>query len=168
MSLCLPWKIFTLLGSWRCIKNCYYLINSQLNIRHKKQSPCKTFLCNRADTPKIKAYVKEFHQTFLNKYPVDDVNSYVNEMWSCIQSNLLTLLENKVPSKLSSSKSLPPWINNETKSLIRNKKIWYKKAKTRNNSESWKTYSEHKRETQKQLQDRSWRLGSGLNRGRQN
>ena len=98
----------------------------------------------------MKTYVKEFHQTYLYKYPVDDTNLYVNEMWSCIQSNLLTLLENNVPSKLSSSKSLPPWINNETKRLIRNKKLWYKKAKTRNNSEAWKIYSEYKRETQKQ------------------
>ena len=58
----------------------------------------------------------------------DDANSDVNEMWSCIQSNLLIILENNVPSKLSSSKSLPPWINNETKRLIWNKKLWYKKA----------------------------------------
>ena len=126
------------------------IINSRLRLRHQKQPRRKILLWNRADTPKIKAAAKEFRQNFLDKYPVDDANSDVNEMWSCIQSNLLTILENNVPSKLSSSKSLPPWINNETKRLIRNKKLWYKKAKTRNNSESWKIYSEYKRETQKQ------------------
>ena len=106
------------------------LLNKQpLQLHHQKQSRYKIFLWNRASTLKMKTYVKEFHQTYLYKYrPVDDANLYVNEMWSCIQSNLLTLLENNVPSKLSSSKPLPPWINNETKSLIRNKKIWYKKA----------------------------------------
>ena len=99
---------------------------------------------------KCKQQRKNFAKFFLDKYHVDDTNSDVNEMWSCIPSNLLTTLENNIPSELSSSKLLPPWTNNETKRLVRKKKLWYKKAKTRNNSESSKTYSEYKRESQKQ------------------
>ena len=56
---------------------------------------------------KCKQQRKNFINFFLDKYPVDDANSDVNEMWSCIPSNLLTTLENNIPSELSSSKLLP-------------------------------------------------------------
>ena len=58
---------------------------------------------------KCKQQRKNFAKFFLDKYHVDDANSDVNEMWSCIQSNLLTILENNVRSKLSSTKS-HPWV----------------------------------------------------------
>ena len=76
---------------------------------------------------KCKQQRKNFAKFFLDKYHVDDANSDVNEMWSCIPSNLLTTLENNIPSELSSSKLLPPWINNETKRLVRKKKIMVQK-----------------------------------------
>merc|ERR1712240_566607 len=56
---------------------------------------------------KCKQQRKNFAKFFLDKYHVDDANSDVNEMWSCIPSNLLTTLENNIPSELSSSKLLP-------------------------------------------------------------
>ena len=70
---------------------------------------------------KCKQQRKNFAKFFLDKYHVDDTNSDVNEMWSCIPSNLLTTLENNIPSELSSSKLLPPWINNETKRHVEKK-----------------------------------------------
>ena len=78
----------------------------------------------------MKAAAKEFRQFFLDKYPVDDANSDVNEMWSCIQSNLLTILENNVPSKLSSSKFLHPWINKKLKGSF-GKKIMVQKCQNK-------------------------------------
>merc|ERR1711873_53081 len=69
--------------------------------------------------------------------------------WSCIPSNLLTTLENNIPSELSSSKLLPLGLIMKLKDMSE-KKLWYKKTKTRSNSESSKTYSEYKRESQKQ------------------
>ena len=78
---------------------------------------------------KCKQQRKNFAKFFLDKYPVDDANSDVNEMWSCIPSNLLTTLENNIPSELSSSKLLPPWINNETKRHVEKKNYGTKKTK---------------------------------------
>ena len=78
---------------------------------------------------KCKQQRKNFAKFFLDKYHVDDANSDVNEMWSCIPSNLLTTLENNIPSELSSSKLLPPWINNETKRHVGKKNYGTKKPK---------------------------------------
>ena len=74
----------------------------------------------------------------------------VNDMWLFIKKNLLTILENNVPSKISSSKFWLPWISTSTKRLIRNKQIWYKKARARNDEKTWNRYKEIKRVAQKQ------------------
>ena len=63
------------------------IINSRLRLCQQKQPRRKILIWNRTDTPKMKAAAKEFRQNFLDKYPVDDANSDVNEMWSRIKSN---------------------------------------------------------------------------------
>ena len=94
----------------------------------------------------MKTDAKKFSQNFLSTY----TSMSVNDMWSSIKSNLLTILDDNVPSKLSTSKTFHPWITTETKRLIRNKQIWYQKAKRRNDEKTWKKYHEIKKLVQKQ------------------
>ena len=61
-------------------------------------------------------------------------------MGSCIQNNLDLIVDDNVPSKFSSTKIFPPWINTQTKRLIKNKNKWFQRAKKRNDPESWKKY----------------------------
>jgi capsular polysaccharide biosynthesis protein len=42
-----------------------------------------------------------------------------------------------------------PWITTQTKRLIRNKSLWYQKAKQKNDANSWKKYKEYKKLAQK-------------------
>ena len=70
-------------------------------------------------------------------------------MWTNIKTNLLTILEKNVPSKITSSKNHQPWITIQTKRLIRQKQRWFQKAKNCNSEKVWKKYKEIKKNCQK-------------------
>ena len=71
-------------------------------------------------------------------------------MWNCIKDNLILIMDDNVPSKISSSKYFYPWITKQTKRLIRNKNIWFQKAKQRKTDKSWNKYKDYKKFVQKQ------------------
>ena len=119
---------------------------SQLQIKHQKQQKNKIRFWNKANITKMKTDATKSSQTFLSTC----TKMNVNDMWSHIKTNLLNILDDNVPSKLSSSKTFHPWITTEIKRLIRNKQIWYQKAKKRNDEKSWKKYNELKKLVQKQ------------------
>ena len=104
-------------------------------------------LWNRADTNQMKTDTKNFSTLFLKTHKN---STDVNSMWTCIQSNLTTILEDNVPTKMSSSKVYHPWITTETKRLIRNKQILYQKAMSRNSDQAWHKFRAVKKLAQKQ------------------
>ena len=73
----------------------------------------------------------------------------VNNMWLFIKTNILSIIKENVPTKQTSTKFSKPWINSQTKRLIRNKNLWYQKAKQRNDVESWNKYRNYKKLAQK-------------------
>ena len=122
------------------------IVDSRLQLLHQKQPKRKIRLWNKANIDQIKRDADAFKNLFIDTHK--DLG--VNDMWLFIKKNLLTILENNVPSKTSSSKFWLPWISTTTKRLIRNKNIWYKKAKARNDEKTWKKYKEIKRVAQKE------------------
>ena len=58
-------------------------------------------------------------------------------MWLCIKNNIHTIIEDNVPTKMSSTKVYQPWITTQGKRFIRNKNLWYQKAKQKNDTYSW-------------------------------
>ena len=105
-------------------------------------------LWNKANLENLKKDALEYCKKFKNLYenkPVSDINI----IWSDIKQNLFNVLECNVPTKIASTKYYHPWINTQIKRLIRNKNIWYQKAVTRNDTQTWKKYSEYKRLVQK-------------------
>ena len=123
-------------------------IESKLFIKTKKPAKREIRLWNQADMTQIKTDAESFAKFFIghfkNKHSTD-----INSMWSCIKINLLRILEMNVPTKMSSSKTFLPWITAQTKRLIRNKKLWYKRAKKRDNPKTWRQYKDVRRLAQK-------------------
>ena len=101
-------------------------IKNSLFIKKKKPTKRKILLWNRADVNKIKEKTHTFRTTFLNKF---STNSNVDEMWDYIKKEIFSIIDKYVPSKISSSKTHQPWINTETKKLIRKKIDGYTKQK---------------------------------------
>ena len=124
------------------------LIESKVSIQVKKPNSRKILLWNQVDMTKLKQDAKNFCNLFKQSHSNNkEVN--INKMWSCIKNNLQLILEDNVPFKNSSTKIFPPWITTQTKRLIRNKNLWYQRAKQRNDPESWKRYKDYKKLAQK-------------------
>ena len=122
------------------------LIESKLSVRHQKPQRRTILQWNKADVSKMKQDAKNFSSLFLATHKNSDVHS----MWPCIKKNLLTILEDNVPSKTTSSKVWHPWVTFETKRLIRNKQILFQKAKSRNTDQAWQKFKACKKLVQKQ------------------
>ena len=123
------------------------LIESKLSIKTKKPSSRTIHLWKQVDMSKLRQDAKNFNNLFIQSHSHN--KKPISTQWSCINKNLELILDDNVPTKNTSTKIFPPWITTQTKRLIRNKNLWYQKAKQRNDPESWKKYKDYKKLAQK-------------------
>ena len=121
-------------------------VEIRLSIIRKKPTKRRIQLWNRVDAIKMKIDVEKFRSNFLDNFTC---KNNVNDIWNHIKKEITSLIEKHVPSKMTSSKVHQPWINTETKRLIRKKNRWLQKAKKSNSPHFWKTYKKIKSHTQK-------------------
>ncbi|XP_072033236.1 uncharacterized protein [Amphiura filiformis] len=109
------------------------------DIRTKRQKPARRLilLWKKADMAVIKSQLHKFTTSFVSANTVD---SPVNSLWNQISTTLHGILEEHVPSKMTSTRFNQPWINNRLKSLSRRKMKAYKKAKKSNSPKDWSRY----------------------------
>ena len=93
---------------------------------------------------------------FFEKFNLD---SSINERWEFIKSNLLHILEETVPSKMSTSRFNQPWINQKIKQLTRQKKRNYEKARKTKRKADYDRYHRLKSTTQKECR-KAYRAGA--------
>ena len=62
------------------------------------------------------------------------------EMWFDIKSELITILDNGVPSKVSSTRVNQPWITRSVKRLTRRKKRSFNKARKTKKDKDFQRY----------------------------
>ena len=121
-------------------------IQSTLNPFRKKPTKRTIHLWNKVDEAKLQKETREFRLKFLDLFtPL----SNVNDMWDFIKKGFEKIIEDNVPSKTTSTKTHQPWINTETKRLVRKKNRWFKYAKESNSGKVWKTYRKIKNECQR-------------------
>ena len=99
-------------------------IKNNLSIPHRKRPKRRIYLWNKSDPIKIRTEASKFSLDFLNTVDLD-----VDDMLTSFNNKLLEFINNCVPSKGSSSGYFPPWITPHTKRYIRNKQLWYQRAK---------------------------------------
>ncbi|VDI42580.1 Hypothetical predicted protein [Mytilus galloprovincialis] len=79
-----------------------------------------------------------------------NLESPITAMWEFIKTSLLTILEQTVPSKMSSSRFNQPWINQKIKKLTRQKKRSFEKARKTKRKSDFDRYHRLKAATQKE------------------
>ena len=126
------------------------VIESKLFIKPRKPVKKEIRLWNKANIDKLRLDAKNFNNLFKRTHPR---NINITTSWSCIENNLLTIYNDNVPTKITSSKYYHPWITTETKRLIRNKQTWFQKAKSKNDDKSWKKYKNYKKLVQKKCRE---------------
>ncbi len=111
------------------------------NIRARLQKPPKRNirLWDKADFDEIRQRVRQFTSDLIAKHSPD---TPVEELWSKIRSEINSLMEELVPTKMSSTRWNQPWINRKVKQLRRGKKRCHKRARQTKSNQWWSKYRE--------------------------
>ena len=104
------------------------------------------YLWNKCNSIKLHQSAANFQQTFLSKF---NTNSPVEEIWKDIKTNLKTIMDENVPTKLTSNKINKCWFNSRLKKLCKLKENLFKKYKATNSYRIHKKYLKIKHLTQK-------------------
>ena len=123
------------------------ILHSTLTPLRKKPIRRRIQLWKHIDHEALKRDARSFCSLFLQKH---DTKNEFNMIWNCLKENLFTIMEDNVPSKMTSSKIHQPWITTNSKRLLRKKEKYYKKAKTHNTPRLWSKYKTVKRLCQKE------------------
>ena len=109
------------------------LNTSNLKLKHHKKTKREIRLWAKCNNQQLKDDMANFRDMFLRvRWSLTDVN----KMWLFIKHNFMKILNKNVPTKMSSTKHYLPWYNKEIKNLIRRKKLWYERAKKRDNEKN--------------------------------
>ncbi|CAG2254481.1 unnamed protein product [Mytilus edulis] len=109
-------------------------------------TPSVSFLV-QADAKEQVEKAMKLNADFKEKF---NLESPITAMWEFIKTSLLTILEQTVPSKMSSSRFNQPWINQKIKKLTRQKKRSFEKARKTKRKSDLDRYHRLKAATQKE------------------
>ena len=106
-----------------------------------------THIWKKANKDKLEDQASEMVKQFKEKFSLDRA---INEMWDLFKSNILKILQESVPSKMSSSRFNQPWINHTVKQMTRWKKRSFDKARRTKKKSNIARYRKLKSATQKE------------------
>ena len=112
----------------------------------------KIYQWSKADWHALREQTVDFAEEFL----ASATTRSVNENYIKFRTYLEVVMENKIPSKLSSKRFKLPWFNRELKRLCRKKARKYKKAKRSGREDHWERYKEFQKVVQAKLTEGRW------------
>ena len=90
----------------------FVTVNTRLTVPHRKPPRRSILLWKRANIRKLRQDASNFNRLFTDSHRHE---TNVNKLWNCMKKNLLIMMEDNVPTKMTSSKNHKPWITTETK-----------------------------------------------------
>lgn len=85
----------------------------------------------------ITKFAEEFNSSYTE-------SANINFLWSTFTDKCSKIMNEHVPSKMSSEKLSQPWINKEVKQMARKKKRSYQKAKMSGKVRDWNKFKKTK------------------------
>lgn len=122
-------------------------IDTDITAKINKPTQRKIYLWKKADNTKLEELTRSMNTNF---HSIFHPMSPIQEMWDFIKKNLLNILQESVPSKLSSTRFHQAWITRDIKRLSRRKKRSFIKARNTNNKADIKRYQRLKKLTEKE------------------
>lgn len=102
------------------------LVDSDIIAKRNRPVKREIRLWKKANTDLLEQELDTFSSNFMNSYALETPVEY---LWNYFKENLLTIFNEHVPKKMSSSRYSEPWITKTVKSLSRRKKRAYKQSK---------------------------------------
>ncbi len=126
--------------------------DSDIKPQINKKPPRRMHLFTKADWEKIKDDTHAFKETYLK----ESVNNTVNECWESIKKYLQSVLEQHIPSKMTSSRYNLPYMTNELRRMCNKKQRLWNRAKKTDKKVHWDKYAEHEKSTTKAIRQAKW------------
>ncbi|XP_021351587.1 uncharacterized protein LOC110449208 [Mizuhopecten yessoensis] len=119
-------------------------------VYHKKM-PRKVLMYKNVDWKAVKEDATNLSDKITNS------SDSVEENWTEFKNGLNSIIDERIPSKLTSTKpNQLPWVGRPERRLIKRKHRLYNKARKSGKDADWRAYRVHKRETQKALRTAEW------------
>ncbi|XP_038045149.1 uncharacterized protein LOC119719722 [Patiria miniata] len=117
------------------------------NARAYRRKPVrrKILLWKRADLVTIRSRVHQMSVDFTSKFTT---STPVEDFATALQLELEEIINDCVPSKLSSTRVNQPWFNSKSKHILRQKGRAFKKARGTNKARDWIRFKRLKKEAQ--------------------
>ena len=107
---------------------------------------------SKADWDSIWENTKNFVSDLLDSFSQRNVN----ENYEKIKIHIDKIINDHIPSKLSSSRFNVPWITNSIRRMCRKKQRLYNRAKRTHKSHHWGKFRAHKKDTLRALRRARW------------
>lgn len=125
--------------------------NLSPNIRKKIKR--KVFIYKRAKWQDMKTNLMKFTTEYMSSTP----NSRsVDENWLKIKGKIIELMNQHIPSKMTSTRYHLPWLTTNTKRAIRKKQRLYNQAKSSKNQHLWTKFREFRKKVNKYINNDHW------------
>ena len=125
-------------------------IDTDITAKINKPIQRKIYLWKKADPNRQEDMARSLNEEFHLKF---NFQSSINEMWNFIKTGLHKIMEDTVPSKLSSTRYHQAWITREVKQLSRRKKRSYVKAMKTKRRADINRYHQIKRATERKCKE---------------
>ena len=122
-------------------------IDTNISAKLNKPVKMKIYIWKKANKDKLEDQASEMGKQFKEKFSLDRA---INEIWDFIKSNILNILQESVPSKMSSSRFSLHWINRTVKQMSRQKNRNFDKARRTKKKSDIARYRKLKSATQKE------------------
>ena len=128
------------------------VFDSDLRARYTRREPRKIYMYSKADWDSIRENTKNFVSDLLDSFSLRNVN----ENYEKIKIHIDKIINDHIPSKLSSSRFNVPWITNSIRRMCRKKQRLYNRAKRTHKSHHWGKFRAHKKDTLRALRRARW------------
>ena len=105
------------------------------------------YLWNRANFDEMRAKFTNLSRDFFDHFTID---TPIEDTWDSLCNLLKTVLNEFVPSKITTGKPKKPWINRKIKQLRRRKQNQYNLAKRTNSENHWRHFKTLKKLMQRE------------------
>ena len=127
------------------------IVDSDLKPKYNRPKRRKVYKYNKANWSDIKTSAKNLSDSIMNQTERD-----INTKWTNLKNGLVKIMNDHIPSRMTSNRHNLPWINDRLRREIKRKHRLFQKAKKDNTQEAWDRYKQQKRTTQKDIRQAHW------------
>ncbi|CAG2253343.1 unnamed protein product [Mytilus edulis] len=122
------------------------LLDTSIKAQKPKPVKLEIQLCKITNIDEIQNEVRLFAEIFNQK-----TFSNTENMWKYFKENIIKIIDQKVPTKMTTTKFTRPWINTNIKRLIRRKQKAYKKSRKTRKKRDRDRYKYLQQQTQMEI-----------------